>query len=273
MFGFHFSQLANYALMPVHQAMPLVRREAELALAIDPSLPDAHAMLGLVAALYDYDWGEASRQFALAMAADPIPSEVRRHYALYYLLPTGRYTEAAAECGRALEEDPLNIMGRLRFAQCLRAAGRIDEGYRELRHALELDDRLWFTQFLLGLDHLLDDQQVKALDHAERAYALAPWNPSARGLLASALRIAGELRRSEELLQLLEADPAGPAALGLATFYLAGSDVDACADWTERAIAERHPAIFYFLHAHALTLRRSSRWPRLLQLLNLPEPR
>jgi tetratricopeptide (TPR) repeat protein len=142
MFGFHFAQLANYALLPAHDAMPLVRREARKALAIEPSLPEGHAMLGLVAALYEYDWSAAERHFAAAMACDPIPSAVRRFHALYYLLPVGRSGEAADECARALEDDPLNLVGRLRLAQCLRAAGRDAEATRELRRVLELDHAL-----------------------------------------------------------------------------------------------------------------------------------
>jgi hypothetical protein len=80
MFGFHFAQLANYGLLPAHEAMPLVRNQARKALEIDPSLPDRHAMLGLVAAIYDYDWEEAGHRFEQAMARDPVPSRVRRLY-------------------------------------------------------------------------------------------------------------------------------------------------------------------------------------------------
>src|SRR5262245_40254955 len=107
MFGFHFAQLANYGLLPAHEAMPLVRSEAHKALAIDRSLPEGHATPGLVAGLYDYDWQEAARRFELAMAADPVPSQGRRYYALYYLLPVGRAEEAVEECALALREDPL----------------------------------------------------------------------------------------------------------------------------------------------------------------------
>ena len=268
--GFHFSQLANYALLPAHQAMPLVRRSAEKALAIDPSLPEGHAMLGLVASLYDYDWAEAARQFGLAMSADAVPSQVRRHYALFYLLPTGRFAEAAAECARALEDDPLDVMGRVRFAQCLRAADRTREGYAELARALELDERLWITYFLLGLDQSMDGRSDEAFGHAERAFALAPWSPSAKGLLAGVLRLSGDKERSEQLVQSLDADHASPTALGRATYHLVCSELDACADWTEQVIADRHPAIFFFIHAHAFALRRSSRWAKLAALLELP---
>ena len=271
MFGFHFSQLANYALLPAHTAMPLVRREAQRALDIDPSLPDGHAMLGMVAALYEYDWAEAGRRFAVAMDTNPVPSQVRRHYALYYLLPVGRYEEAAEHCAVALSEDPLDLMGRLRFAQCLRAAGRVADAKREQRQALDLDENLWFSHFLVGLDHLLDQQHDDALRHIERAYTLAPWNPSAAGLRAAALRITGDSGRADEIVKQLEAESPS-SALGLAIYHLLCSDIDLAVEWTGRAITDRHPAIFFFL-LHAVALRESRRWPELARQLNLSSGR
>ena len=269
MFGFHYSQLANYGLLPAHTAMPLVRREAGRALEIDPSLPEGHAMLGMVAALYDYNWAEAERHFTTAMAADPVPSQVRRHYALYYLLPVGRYDEAAHQCALALNEDPLDVMSRLRFAQCLRGAGRIEEAVKEQRRALELQEDLWFSHFLIGLDHLIDHEIEPARHHIERCYALAPWSPSAAGLLAALATKTGDRDRADGIVRQLETDRTCPTALGLAIYHLLCSDMNTCAEWTERAIADRHPAIFYFL-THAVALRQSDRWSGLARLLRLP---
>ena len=72
-------------------------------------------------------------------------------------------------------------------------------------------------------------------------------------------------------MEKLAARPIYGTALALATFHLGGSETDACADWVERAIAERHPAIFFFLRAHAHDLRQSPRWPALARMLKLPE--
>src|SRR5688572_8065275 len=41
------------------EAMPRARELAQRALEIDPDLPEAHAMLGIIAGHYDYNWGEA----------------------------------------------------------------------------------------------------------------------------------------------------------------------------------------------------------------------
>jgi hypothetical protein len=39
-------------------------------------------MLGIVAALYDYDWEESAREFGIAMAREPVPPWVRNVYSL-----------------------------------------------------------------------------------------------------------------------------------------------------------------------------------------------
>jgi hypothetical protein len=57
-----------FSLMSAHQAMLQMRANAQRALELDPSLPDAHALLGIVSALYDYDWKESAREFGIAMA-------------------------------------------------------------------------------------------------------------------------------------------------------------------------------------------------------------
>ena len=270
-FAFQYAQLANYGLMPAGDAMPLVSAEAKQALEIDPSLAEGHAMLGLVAAIYDYDWKEAAQRFERAMASDPVPSQVRRYYALYYLLPLARTTDAVDQCARSLRDDPLDLPGRVRFAQCLDAAGRTDEATAELRHVLGLDENLWFTHFILGHYQLRDGRLPAALDHAERAFALAPWNPSARGLLAAAYAVKGELGTADDLMEPLRSAPAYGAPLAFATFHLYRSELDSCADWVEKGIAERHPAMFVFLRSHARELLASPRWPGLAKRLNLPE--
>ncbi|PYR15967.1 MAG: hypothetical protein DMF98_28585 [Acidobacteria bacterium] len=62
-----------FSLMSSHQAMPQMRANAERALELDPSLPDGHALRGIVAALYEYDRTESAREFGIAMGREPVP--------------------------------------------------------------------------------------------------------------------------------------------------------------------------------------------------------
>jgi eukaryotic-like serine/threonine-protein kinase len=256
--------------LSAHEAIPSARAAARRALAINPSLPEAHAALGAVAALYDYDWREAGRQFRLAMARDPVPPYVRFHYGLYYLLPTGRPAEAVTELERGLEEDPLNLIGRTYRALCLQAAGRSADSVAELYRVLELDENFWFPHFLLGMNHAMAGAVADALRFAERAYTLAPWSTVAIGLLAGVSSCSGDSRRAEQLIAKLEPGDAFGAPHGLAHYFLLRSDVEAAAKWFEKAIEERHPAVLFFQRTYGTALASSPRWPALAKMMHLP---
>ena len=47
--------LAGNTMLPARESMPLCRVHALRALEIDPSLSEAHAILGVVAGSYDYE--------------------------------------------------------------------------------------------------------------------------------------------------------------------------------------------------------------------------
>ena len=128
-FAHLYHLLAIYGVMAPLEAMPLMREHTRRALEIDPSLPEGRAMLGTVA-MFDFDWPEAERQFRLAMSHGAVAPRVRRYYAHYCLLPTGRAQEAVEQYRLGLSEDPLNLQFRTELAVCLRAAGRLAESRR-----------------------------------------------------------------------------------------------------------------------------------------------
>jgi hypothetical protein len=67
---------------------------------------------------------------------------------------------------------------------------------------------------------------------------------------------------------LLPGDAFG-APLGLALFSLLTDRIDEAVLWTEKAIAQRQPAVLFFLTVHADTFRQSSHWQRIERLLRL----
>jgi TolB-like protein len=269
--GEYWFMLAFLGLQSARDAMPMVRAAAERALALDPSIPEAHALLGVVAATYDYDWTGSGRRFRLAMAHEPVPPDVRRLYASFYLLLTGRPLDAAEELQHLVEEDPLNLRLRLRLAACLQAAGRDTDALVQYHEILQLDESYWFAYLALGSLHASDGTLTDALACAESAYALAPWSPHAAGLLSGVLRRTGEVRRAEALL-----DKLGPGhvkyAHARALFYLVCGDIVNAADSVEKSIEQRDPDIMVLLNvAVSRPLRFSPRWPALARLMNLPE--
>src|SRR5260221_10938909 len=83
----HYFTFAGLNIKPLTEMAPLAKSAAEKALAIDSSLNDAHAILGGVAASFEYNWRAAERQFQMATAVEPIPALARYSYANYFLVP------------------------------------------------------------------------------------------------------------------------------------------------------------------------------------------
>jgi eukaryotic-like serine/threonine-protein kinase len=268
----YFVSLASaISLQPACEVMPLARAQAQKALEIDPSLPEAHAILGFVAGSYDYDWKEAERRFQLAMACDPVPPEARLFYGTY-LLWIGRPRDGVEQYERAPLEDPLNITCRVLLATCLRAAGRVEDAITVLNEVLELDENSWLALGMLGQVHLSRGMIAEAFAFAEKAYSLAPWWPGGLGFLAGLLARMGHTSRAEGLLQKLRPGQAFGAPYGFACFHLTCGEIDAAADWIEKAIGQRHLMAISLLRSPLCKdLRSSPRWPALLRMMNLPE--
>ena len=260
------------SMMPAHEAAPRIRAEAQKALDLDPSLPEAHAMLGAVAAIYDYDRPEAERRFRLAMASEPVSPLVRDWYAMFFLASGGRAKEALEQVEHAIREDPLNPMFHCTRSVHLNATGRYIEAEAEFRRALELNPNLTPAYWLTLGHYLSRGMEEQELACAEKFHSVAPWNPIAIGYLAGMLARAGDTAGSRQLLSQIESGREYVQPLGLAIYYILISDIEKAADWMERAIEQRVPgAVLHRLVPIYAALHASPRWPALAKMMNLPE--
>jgi serine/threonine-protein kinase len=274
--GFYFNILALLGLRPAHEAHPPARAACLKALAIDPSLADALAMLGWIAAAYDYDWNEAERLFRSAMASNPvsrIPVSPMVHWlAGHYLFSIGDFTPAIQEIERALEADPLNISYRRSLAFCMLGAGREAEAAEQGRRNVEFDENEYWSYFLLSLIHAQRGDLEEAVQLARKAYSLAPWFLPVVAILAGVLMRRGDAGEAATVLHKLGDGQAYGAPLAFVIYHLLCSQMDLAADWTEKAIEQRDAAVTSYLQLPQLKeLRRSSRWPALAKMMNLPD--
>jgi serine/threonine-protein kinase len=93
--------------IPVREAHRLARDAATRALALDPTLGEAHASMAQLL-LFD-DWDFAGAEAALRRALDLNPNHVIGHHQYsHFLLIVGRHEESFAACRRMAELDPLS---------------------------------------------------------------------------------------------------------------------------------------------------------------------
>lgn len=262
--------LAGNTMMPARESMPRCRVHALRALEIDPSLAEAHAILGVVAATYDYEWGNAATQFRLALAGRPVPA-ARFRYAYYYLLPMRRFGEAIEQIEEGLQDDPLNLLQRSNLAICFAAAGRMDDSAARLQEVLDADGSFWLPLLVQAANAVAAGDLDKARPAAERAHVCGHWSARTTGFVAGLASRAGQVQRATDLLEHLSEGDGYSAPTGMLDYHLVRGEIDAAAEWGHMAIARRDPMLPIALqHPYARALRESTRWPALASAMRLP---
>ena len=260
----HFFALTANGLMPAHDAIRLVRAGALAALEIEPGLAEPHALLGLLAAEVQYDWNEAARQFHLATAREPVLPYVRWLRGQYFCV-LARFLEAADEMERALQEDPLHLLCRSQFADCLHAMGRYVEASQQIRQVLAIDQSFWIAHWYLATFQAEEGEVAAALGSAETAYSLMP-STVAAGVLAGILTRSGEAARAVTLMAQFRSPESYGMPVGWAAYHLFRMDTDEAAKWLEKAIEQRDCRVIFLLRH----FRGSPHWPTLAKKMNLP---
>jgi tetratricopeptide (TPR) repeat protein len=123
---------------PALEFLPKAAIAAQRALDCDWDDAEAHATMGQVAAMLDYDWIAARLHFRRARDLSP-STHVRMAYVMWHLIPQGRTDEALAECDELINQDPLLLIGRSVQASALLFARLYDEGVACCLRVLDID--------------------------------------------------------------------------------------------------------------------------------------
>jgi tetratricopeptide (TPR) repeat protein len=240
------------------------RELARQALERDPDLTEAHAYLGYVAGMYEYDWKAAERHFRHAMASEQVHWHVRAWYSCFHLFPLGRLAEARQQAEQVVEDNPLSQICHWDLAIVLEGLGLESEAGAEWRRCVELDPDFWLGWVEFGLHHAASGRFVDARECAERAFGYSPRSPFVVGLLAGVLARTGEAGRSRALLDALPGDSS--EALIAHTFYhFVLGDIDAALERAGKALEQRNfMLISNYLRPFERRLSGSPAWPAVL---------
>jgi TolB-like protein/Tfp pilus assembly protein PilF len=224
--------------MDINEAFTKAREAAERALQLAPDLAEAHAAMGQIRRLYDWDWKGADACFKRALELSPGDARaVREAGVLARLL--GRADEAMALVRRAAVLDPLSGTSHLAVARSCFFVDFLDEAEAEAKKAIELNPSGALTHFWLGLIHLHQGRPAEALDVIQREP-----HPTFRLLGLSCLHHdCGRPAESEAALQeLIEKDSAA-GAYQIALGYAYRGEKEPAFEWLERAYVQRDPGV------------------------------
>jgi len=127
-----YTTLGYYGLTRPEASMPKGMEAARRAVALGPSLAEAHSSLAMAALMGAWDLAEAEREFLLAIKLNPTYIQARGWYGLFYLqFAQGRLSEGAEQAKLALASDPLSSYAYAIYGMtCMLAGRRAEHGSR-----------------------------------------------------------------------------------------------------------------------------------------------
>ena len=264
------------------ESLPEARAAATKALALDPSLAEAHAALGMVKSHYDFDLVGAQREFLKAIELNPNSAYAHLFYSNCYLAPMGRMSEAIAENQRALELDPLSLPINNFMGMTYMFAENYEKAYQQFQHTIAMDPtfplaHLYFSWLLTTMGKY--EESIKENEKSELLGGSSPEDAAAEAAaMLQAFKTGGEkgfwqknLERT--LLTLKQSGSDSADATGVASAYALVGDKDNAFKWLDKAYEERDGADIMLLKCVPpfKSLRGDPRFADLLRRLGLPD--
>ncbi len=252
------------------ETFPRARTFAQQAIALDPSLADAHATLAYIQFWFDWQWDEADRGFRRAIKLNPNSAAAHNYYSVF-LANLGRTDEAIAQSQLTLELDPLWVNAHQSYGWALLVGERYADSVKASDGALELAPEYVLAYASKGMALLEMGSAGDALATFERVRE--PDDPFRLAGLACCSARSGRLSDARELVdrmvQLAEQGKMLPSWVTLG--YCALGDVDQAFHWLERGIRLRDPFVVCMpSFVWYDPMRADPRFDQLLESLNFP---
>jgi len=257
------------------EAMPKARHAVRRALELDDTLAEAHATLGIIQALFDWDWAAAERELRRAIDLNPSSPVPRSLYAFHFLRPVGRNEEAIQEITAALTLDPLSPLFRSYLAFLYYIGRRYDDAISTFRQVIRMHPNYYLAHAMLGMCLSVAgryEEAFAAFDNALHADAESKFVDS---LIAMTLASAGRRAEAEEMTSIIR-ERAGAEYItptSIAYIYVALRDFDQAFHMLDIAAAERDPNLIGLMSNPIFDpVRHDPRYAAMLMKLQLTGP-
>lgn len=266
-----YRRLDFFEHLPSKDAAKLATSYAAKALSLDPAQAQAHATMGAILALHDWNWTEGEDRLKVALDYNPNSAHAEHLYAMV-LLAEGRHQEALQHVDRALSIEPSSLFLRSERAQILLFAHRAAESLRESEDLLEGNSEFALGLLVYGAALLSVERYADALAALERAYAATPLPLALAGMVHAyaGLGRASDARDCFHLLADMQRfEHVRPVTMALG--YLGLGEREAALEWLKKA-AEWHD-VNLPLHGQLPpfdALRADPAFARVRRQMNLP---
>ncbi|HSQ19020.1 MAG TPA: tetratricopeptide repeat protein [Blastocatellia bacterium] len=247
-------------------AWPKAKSDAEKAVAIAPSLAEAHAALGWVRFFIDWKFTEGLSELKRAKElspANPTANDLLARVIVYL----GRVDEAERQARQAVELDPLSVTAQGNLGRALFVAGKLDEADAVARKAADLQPSAAGNHRFQVLVAVERGDGETALREAQ----LEPDEGYRRFELALAQYVRGDRAAADAALADLIANGRNNLAYQIAEVYAVRGEKDKAFEWLQISFDNHDTGTLTLLTDPLLRgLRDDVRYKNFLAKLGLP---
>lgn len=266
-----YTTLGYYGLTHPEACMPKAMEAARRAVALGPSLAEAHTALAMSSLMGAWDKAEAEREFLCALQLSPSYVQARGWYALFYLqFSEGRLAEGASQAKLALDSDPLSSYAHTIYSLTTANAGNHAEAVQASRRAVELDSDSYLARGTLFLVLHLGGSFEESVAVAETALAMSGRHSWSMAVLAVVLADWGRPADADAIHAEMVARARRqyvPPALRAVAASAAGREDDAI-HHAQEALEIRDPACRLYFSRHFAYSKRLYAYPQFRELLS-----
>jgi adenylate cyclase len=183
-----YTTIAYYGLARPEASMPKALEAARRAVALKPSLAEAHNALAMASLVGAWDPAQARKEFLNALELNPRYTQARCWYAFNYLqLSAGRLEEAVVQAKLALDSDPLSSYANAVYCETCVVSGQYTEAIEVARRAVELDPESFLAWLTVQGALYLEGKFEESVVAGETALAMSGRHPWSLAFLAVAL--------------------------------------------------------------------------------------
>ena len=253
--------------LPADVAFSKAREAAQLALKLDPSLGEAHAVLGEIALTYEWDAAASDREIKMAMklggGIETLQAAARLAAA------SNQWAQATDLFQTALAADPLdaNLHVLLAWGVDMRSR-RYSDAEIGFRRALAISPNYGSARWTLGQALLYQDRLSEALDVMQHE---SPDNGRFEGTAVIYHAMGKKAESDAWMKQAIEHDgELYPSAIAKACAYR--GELDQAMRWLEKAYAVKDGDLYFINHEPLMkNLEGDPRYKAFLRKMNLPE--
>jgi TolB-like protein/DNA-binding winged helix-turn-helix (wHTH) protein/lipoprotein NlpI len=267
-----YKELGVWGALPPREAASQAKAAVEKALTLDDTLGEAHATLGHIHFLWDWDWPAAEREYRRGLELDAGNSLSHLQYSIF-LSAMGRHDEALAEMKEAHALDPVSHPSNGLLGAVYYWAHRFDEAIDQFQKTLALYPDSAVDHLYLGFCYEQKGMHPEAMEEYLKEKSLNGTTTEEVKTLRQAFVKSGmkgflqeELKRAIAKSNLQDVRPYGFAAL-----YVQLGEKDQAFQWLEKAFQERsHNMAFIKTEPGLDSLHSDPRFQDLLRRMRLP---